>query len=481
MKSKPCNHFIYALAIVLLIPVTQLKAEITFHVEHLAKIDHEFSKRPASETVERLFFNQDPLHTKLISSNLPTDNLINYDHNSFAKGLMNAFAYHRPVSISPDIIWLLISQSFSNFVNSAPQDLQKLFVNHNGIKTLSVTMNKPMEELVEPDTWNEFFNEIQKQISSNTKNGIAELLVSDFSTTSPTETAVSQITLMNTVSSYFKYELRYAVCGIPEITLTGEPEDWQKIRSNTKELKGYGMDWWIKDLDPILMQFESASEGVIDTTFWQSMVKKKRPNEIRYASCQKGDQITEFDGWFLKFYPYDESGKKTPTKITYNYPLRPEMVSAPVTLVTYDMAGKTSTHTLEAIAGIIGLQEDGNKGQITPKVGWIIKENISDAQLLEKYETENRNGKPIIIETANRFPEFLKKFTHIHDLTIVFTSSIPAKPTWFDDIAIDKLRIEGPVYNKTLKDQLIEQFGSSVVIDDHTRPEFEELKTEPAF
>src|SRR5215472_3709257 len=52
-----------------------------------------------------------------------------------------AFSQHRPLALSPDAIWLVIAQGFGHHVAQNAEELRASLVNHEGKKTLSVTVN----------------------------------------------------------------------------------------------------------------------------------------------------------------------------------------------------------------------------------------------------------------------------------------------------------------------------------------------------
>ena len=53
-----------------------------------------------------------------------------YGEDPFFKGMIDAFADHRPVVLSPDVIWFLICQGFAHYVNDNPEEVRNLFVDH---------------------------------------------------------------------------------------------------------------------------------------------------------------------------------------------------------------------------------------------------------------------------------------------------------------------------------------------------------------
>ena len=119
-------------------------------------------------------------------------------------------------------------------------------------------------------------NDFASQIDKHTKDNIAKTITSDFSTTGSVERVASQITLMESVKSYFEYIVEYIACGIPSITLDGSVEDWKRVREKTMQLKKYGLEKWIDSLDPILQEFILAADGKPNQIFWKSMIKNSR-------------------------------------------------------------------------------------------------------------------------------------------------------------------------------------------------------------
>ncbi len=66
--------------------------------------------------------------------------------------------------------------------------------------------------------WQQAVEIWSKKISENVKTDIADLMIWDFSTTTPIIRTASQVVMMDALKKYFDYAL-YAVCGIPWITV----------------------------------------------------------------------------------------------------------------------------------------------------------------------------------------------------------------------------------------------------------------------
>ena len=210
------------------------------------------------------------------------------DHGLLSAMLL-AFYDHFPLRLSPDQIWITLARGFALHVNENAEQLRHRFVSHSGKEKLSVTRLDfaPGED----NPWPEVFDEFNDQLVERT-GGLADLVQADFSTTGPVERAVSNLMAMETFKAYFDY-IMYAGCGIPSVTLTGTPEDWQKLRTRAQRFADYGLEHWIEALDPILAEFEQAKAGNPDTEFWQSM--------FRYHS---GSGPAVMTGWANVLFPY---------------------------------------------------------------------------------------------------------------------------------------------------------------------------------
>eukprot|EP00111_Clytia_hemisphaerica_P002244 TCONS_00006290-protein len=214
--------------------------------------------------------------------------------NLLVKSVHAAFYGHHPLILSPDVIWLTIAQGLANHIDQNAEELRKKFVNHEGKKEIEIERPTFVKGSKNND-WPGVFPEFSEKIEANTVEGTVKLIESDFSTTGPVEKIVSHITLMDAVQHYFSYSMCCG-CGFPEITLTGEPDDWKKIRSKAALLKQYGLEWWLKALLPALDQFVLASEGKPDLNFWKSLCNINVGTSFRVY-----EPVT---GWIQAFFLY---------------------------------------------------------------------------------------------------------------------------------------------------------------------------------
>lgn len=307
----------------------------------------------------------------LANSFADVDNLYDIGEDVVFQMLLKAWCQHRPVVLTPDAIWLIICQQFSHIVNENPEQDRGVLVNHEGKKELKVESNDLFSKQAD---WEGLIGRFTAEIDKYTNHGLATTLVADFSTTGTDERITSEVTLMDVVKSYFDYTAVYAVCGIPSITLTGTPDDWRKVLEKTSVLKAFGLGWWASELEPILKEFVKAAEGHPDYWFWKDIVCKTRPRTIQGPVCAKHQpKLTKFDGWFLKFFPYDNKGK-TPEKVDITQTMLPETVVVPFKYQVVNLGGSVLEETpLELVAGIVGVLEDPDDYTMTPKIGWFVR------------------------------------------------------------------------------------------------------------
>ena len=379
---------------------------------------------------------------RVVGSGLGDGEIAYYGESPFFKGMIEAFADHRPVVLSPDAIWFLICQGFAHYVNDNPEAVRDLFVDHEGKIDLVVQSGK--ELLSGEADWNSIVDGFYAQIHDNTKGEIADIMAQKFSTTGVDEHIVSEIVLMETVKSYFNYIVMYMSCGIPSITLTGTPDDWQSVLDRTRKLGGYGIDWWVKDLEPILIEFVNASKGKPDVNFWRSIVKKYRPGDMRGLSCGMDMGATKFDGWFLKFMPYDKTGR-TPAEVNMDHGMLPEMVRTDYRYIIFnDLTGEVEADMMmEFWAGIVGMEVDPETFAMTPKLGWFTRVKQSEEEMLEDLKSKDREDSYSGLSLrVNKVPDIIRKMGRINNLSLTFDGRVTI-PDWMDGMDIGRLTISG--------------------------------------
>ena len=298
---------------------------------------------------------------------------------------------------------------------------------------------RALNRLNDPNSpWEEVFPEFTKQISSYTGADLTNTLTCNFSTTTSVARVASQITIMEAMKAYFEFIVIRVGCGIPEITLEGTPEDWQKVLDKAMKLKKYKLNWWLDELDPILKQFVRASKGKVDKGFWQAMFK--------YHTQKQYGAPNIIDGWIVKFFPYDKDGKRNSLKeLVGTDKLPKEIVKVDLMYIQLNNGQEEKT-PLELWAGFVGLQQNAATQALRPEIGWMIrKKDVSNTALLNKFKDDNNSdsfgGIMIRVKTV---PEELLQLDQIRNLHINFIDSIQI-PDKMSKIPIDCFWMTGKI------------------------------------
>nr|WP_288837268.1 DUF4419 domain-containing protein [uncultured Flavobacterium sp.] len=413
------------------------QSQISFVVDKVEKATQAIETKEYKNIIDK--------YSEEIESYSPIkEKLVDRGTHPFLDGMHQAYAEHRPFVITPDMIWLLISQGFTNHVNNNSEVLRKYLVNFKGRKTLIVQNDKII--LGNPNSpWEEVFPEFSKQIASYTGEELTNVLTANFSTTTTTEKIASQITIMDAMESYFKYEVFRIICGFPEITVKGTTADWNKIIEKTKFLSKYELEWWTEKLIPILEEISKTSENKINQEFWTNMFKIHTSKE--YGNPKN------IDGWITNFFPYDKSGKRIHLDQISGIDLKDifEKLPSEIVKIKFDYKvvsprGKSkSIVPMNFWAGFVGLSQDNLSLALEPKIGWFISKENDLLIALHSSDYE-----PLTFNKVSRFPENIFMINSIKDLTINFIGKINI-PDNISDIKIEHLNLNGSIKPKKIR------------------------------
>ncbi|GAB3016057.1 DUF4419 domain-containing protein [Niabella terrae] len=368
----------------------------------------------------------------LVARSSTDHSLVHYGYHSFFDGMYHAYAEHRPFTLSPDMIWLLILQGFSQHVNAHAETLRPRLVSHKGKITLVVRNDKiRLDDPASP--WEEVFPEFTRQINDNTVGQQLGPLVADFSTTTPATRMAAEITLMDAMKKYFEYLVLIVGCGIPSITLEGSPADWKSVLARTQSLKKYDLGWWTDELEPILQEFINAAEKKVNIHFWQQMFK--------YHEAGGFYKSKSIDGWIVKFFPYDRDGRcNNLDSLSGSWNLPPEICKVDLKHQKLNPDGSIVTTPLELWAGFMGLHQDRKDYTLRPRIGWIIrKADPVNARVVKELASMDA----IQLRVAEVPPEILA-LKKIKKLVLYFTGEVRI-PDGLRDIQIEELQIRGSI------------------------------------
>ena len=167
--------------------VAQSEGSITFMVdEGLEPIEEHRRYLRDGELIAKAILAEENIPTdgsKLIATSFADARNMKYPRkDAFFQTIVSAYAKHQSVTLSPDMIWLLISQGFARYVNAHSKELRPMLVNHTGKMALAIETGEDL--LSGHADWPRLIDGFASQIDRYTKNGIAQAITNDFTTTS---------------------------------------------------------------------------------------------------------------------------------------------------------------------------------------------------------------------------------------------------------------------------------------------------------
>ena len=321
----------------------------------------------------------------------------NLEGHPILKGYYQSYVNHMPVSINPDILWMLIVQGFSRHIDQNAEKLRNKFVDFDGKKELTVNGDELTIEEITKEGWERTFKEFVEKIKENAGESMIKLITPSFSTTTPTIQVSSQIAIMSCFKNYFKFIRLWGGCGFPYINLEGTLNDYEELKRKVEKLMGYDIDDWIKELIIIIKKIVETKKGKIDIDFWKNMIINEEAMEPRGSG--ELTKVNNIDGWLLNFYPYykiDDSFErceKLKRRKDFNKPidvehlkyLPEEFIEVPLTMLHKITLKETE---LSVKTGFLGMIQEKN-GLIKPEIGWFI------SNMLDKGEAQLRKRKLI--------------------------------------------------------------------------------------
>ena len=316
-------------------------------------------------------------------------------YHPFVSAATVAFAHHRPLVLSPDMFWLLVTQGLALHVQANAEALREKFVLHDGKETITVRR----DDFVKGDAsnpWSEVFGEFSAQIKTMIGEENHANIVASFSTTSQIERAANEIVLMQTLQPYFDYSVS-TLCGIPSVSLEGTANDWGSLRQRVASLgRAYNLTWWTDRMAPSLERMADNAAGEDDAELWRDFYK--------YDGMSGGPYIS---GWIADFFPYvttavlvDKQGNEldrptlsegifapvemsTARKLTTNHFFSGEDVMG---ITTGSLPGSLSSvpfkwrylkqeFDMAFVAGFIGILQDKQDMSVRPVIGWGVGES----------------------------------------------------------------------------------------------------------
>lgn len=404
---------------------------ITFTIETLAP-PRDLLPETSKAEVLTTFSNQ----IEFVSQ--PKQQLVKNGSHPFLYGLYQAYSEHRPFVLSPDMLWLLICQAFSRTVNYNAKEFRNYLVNFDKKKPLIV--NNDAIQLGSPNSpWEKVIHIFSQQISAQVGSDFVNTLSANFSTSTAKEKIACEITIMDSVKSYFEYLVFVSICGIPTITLEGTPQDWQKLYKKTQALNRYPKTDWIEKILPLIKKIKNTSKGEIDIDFWLNIFKVHTKEE--YGNPQN------FDGWICHFYPFNKKGKRIDLAHISRFSIENIFKKLPSEIVCVDFILKglnpinskyDKEYPMRFWAGFIGLNQNANSMALRPEIDWF----IGHQPAVPKLEMHRKDG--ISLNNIVEIPDYIYQLKSIRELHIGFLDKIML-PKELTKVKIKVLKLKGKI------------------------------------
>ena len=307
----------------------------------------------------------------VLNENLPTptkldeEKIKSFENHKVLLGYLNAYFNHCPIKLSPNVIWQLILNNFSEYVNINSEKLRKKFVNFEGKKKLICIkvgsikdVNKYKDDLIK---------EFCDKISENIGKEITDILTPNFSTSTNETIIAGKASIMSTFKMFFDFYFGMASCGIPYIILEGNLNDWEKILEKLKYLSKYDFD--INLIEKDIIEIINTKKGKINLDFWRKIIMETREKTEERMPCSIFSTTVERDfitGWILHFFNEEKVKKNKLNKLIK------EIVEAEVNIEDLETGEKKNGIIY---SGITDLKQDSNSFVVEPIVNYSFSVN----------------------------------------------------------------------------------------------------------
>lgn len=297
--------------------------------------------------------------------------------HSLVQAVYLAFSQHRSLVLTPDAMWITLAQGLAHHLKAHGEALRSRLVAHTG----KVTLEASTLGLASTQDWAAVIQQWSTAIQSHIPTELSQLMLCEFSTTTPIIRTASQVVMLDAFQQYFDFEAR-CICGIPTITMKGTVQDWITIRARVDVMAAYHLEWWTDRLKPICDAFIETVQGQPSATFWQHIYS---PKEI-YG----GSLIT---GWLADLFPYIKNPMTaSPTvrnpileipreQLTSTNGISPMSIPTGLSRAPLILKSESGQKKMELIAGFIGVRQEADTGQLEPEIGWAVLEEDESSRV----------------------------------------------------------------------------------------------------
>jgi hypothetical protein len=289
-----------------------------------------------------------------------------------------AFNEHRPLVLSPDDVWYTVLQGLARHIALHAEELRERFVSHEGTQNIELQRDDLAPANDPPGDWATVPAQLAERALARSGPAARALRV-ELTTTDRAARVAMDVALLDALQSYFSYSMS-GLCGIPSITLLGEPRDWATLVERVGALEGLGLDAWIGPLREVLVEMHRAASGSVDSTFWRTLYKPEH--------WSGGDLVS---GWINVLFPYGRDGRHVrdvspflPRNIPDpdyeavwipeggDMPLKPSEFPSSLARAPFTWRLIDGDREMDLVAGHVGVGFDAATGAVSPRFGWWI-------------------------------------------------------------------------------------------------------------
>jgi hypothetical protein len=327
---------------------------------------------------------------EILHYTLDTDKelFFNYKKSSLIQGLVSAYKNHYPITVTPDMIWILVLQGFSRFMEKYAETVRDNFVNFQGKIDLNVLRLELTPYTATKKDWDGIMKEFVEKIGQNVGQDTIDNLECNFSSTTQVAQVTSHVSIMSGMKQYFNFKLYMAGCGISSITLEGSIQDWEKIKSKLEFLSTKGLEWYTRHLIPIINNIIESKKyysrnGRINQElieFWKGMIRVKGKGENYDPHI--------INGWIVKFIPnLSEENPKIYEEISETQ-VPDQIIACPMQLTWIISTKKKIDYKCSLFSGFYGMVQDEETFNVRPVIGYAI---VVDEKTESNITDEERN------------------------------------------------------------------------------------------
>ncbi len=266
------------------------------------------------------------------------DKIWSFGYHKTILGYLNAYYDHCPIKVSPNIIWQLILNQFSKYVNDNSEELREYFVNFKGTKDINCIRIGTFDDVYKYK--DDLIEEFCKKISENIGDELTDTLTPNFSTSTKETIIAGKVSIMATFKKYFRYGIGMCKCGIPYIILEGNLQDWENILEKLKKLKK--CHFYTEEMEKDILEIINTKKGNINLDFWRKIIMETKETVREVKNCMDYEVEKQIiKGWILDFYSFYGIIENEQDV----HKLNEEVINAPITLI--------NLHTGEKKEGII--------------------------------------------------------------------------------------------------------------------------------